>query len=245
MIIPVIMAGGAGTRMWPASRKALPKQFAPLLGGDTLFQQTVKRLSDPRFDRPCVISAEECRFIARDQMGAAGASNVLHLVEPVARNTAAAVLTAALAHRDQPEAVLLISPSDHVISDEVGFHAAVDLGRDAAAEGEVVCFGVFPTHPSSAYGYLQVDRGSDAKVQKVTEFIEKPDAAAATNCWAGATRSGMRGSSCCGLMWRLSCSKPMRRICCRPVMGASALGGGPWLPPAESRCVQTLPRHRL
>ncbi|MEC8295332.1 MAG: mannose-1-phosphate guanylyltransferase/mannose-6-phosphate isomerase [Pseudomonadota bacterium] len=180
MIIPVIMAGGTGTRMWPASRKALPKQFAPLLGGDTLFQQTVKRLSDPRFDRPCVISAEECRFIARDQMGAAGASNVLHLVEPVARNTAAAVLTAALAHRDQPEEVLLISHSDHVISDEAGFHAAVDLGRDAAAEGEVVCFGVFPTHPSSAYGYLQVDRGSDAKVQKVNEFIEKPDAAAAT-----------------------------------------------------------------
>lgn len=180
MIIPVIIAGGTGTRMWPASRRALPKQFAPLLGGNTLFQDTLMRLSGERFDAPCVISNEECRFIARDQMGAVGIHDARHIVEPLSRNTAAAVLTAALAHQSQPDAVMLISPADHVIRDTAAFEAALDVAMPRAEAGEVVCFGVIPTHPSTAYGYLQVDRGSDASVQTVAEFVEKPDLATAT-----------------------------------------------------------------
>lgn len=179
MIIPVILAGGTGTRMWPVSRKANPKQFARILGEETLFQKTVRRLADDRYDRPCVVTSEDCRFIAQEQMIDAGTTNVLHLVEPVARNTAPAVLTAALAHRDQPDALLMICPSDHAVDDDAAFHAAMELAREPASGGEVVCFGVYPTGPSTAYGYLEADRGSDLKVQKVTSFTEKPDLATA------------------------------------------------------------------
>ena len=178
MITPVILCGGSGTRLWPASRKSYPKQFSPLLGPESLFQSTLKRLSGDGFDAPLVLTNSDFRFLATDQIEAMGMADARILIEPEGRNTGPAVLTAALTLEKTPDALMLVAPSDHVIADPIAFQAAVMAGAKAAADGQLVTFGAPPTRPETGYGYLELARKNPAAAKPVTlkGFTEKPDA---------------------------------------------------------------------
>ena len=173
-IHPVILSGGSGSRLWPWSRKACPKQFLKLVGDETLFQQTLKRLSSPLFGAPSVICNNDHRFLAAGQLQEAGMEPEAIVLEPVARNTAPAALTAALlAAREDPKRLVLLLPSDHVIQDEEGFARSIAAGIAAAEAGRIVTFGIAPDRPETGYGYIET-RG-DGAVLDVTRFVEKPD----------------------------------------------------------------------
>ena len=177
-ITPVLMAGGSGTRLWPVSRKSFPKQFAALVGDETLFQASARRLSGAGFSAPVVMTNADFRFIVAEQLDQIGATAAAVVIEPSGRNTAPAILAAALmAARDDPDALLLVAPSDHVIPDAAAFRAAVDVGAGPAAQGRIVTFGIAPDRAETGYGYLEVDgsAGDDA-VLPLTRFVEKPDA---------------------------------------------------------------------
>ncbi len=175
-ITPVILCGGSGTRLWPLSRKALPKQFVPLLGGKSLLCMTLER-GRALSPTPLVIASEEHRFLVQEAAHSAGVQATV-LLEPVARNTAAAMALAAI--HSAPDALLLYLPADHHIPDAALFCATVAQGVDAAQAGHIVTFGVTPSHPSTAYGYLQqgeaLGQGAASQVQR---FVEKPAAAQA------------------------------------------------------------------
>ncbi len=178
-IHPVILSGGAGTRLWPLSRALYPKQFMALAGEASLLQQTAARVADPlRFAAPLIVSNDEHRFVVAEQLRAQGISPSGILLEPVARNTAPAACAAALrlAERD-PAALLLLLPSDHYIADCEGFLQAVARAAAAAAEGWLVTFGVPPERPETGYGYIRKARalsGLDG-CHRVARFVEKPD----------------------------------------------------------------------
>lgn len=180
-IIPVLLCGGSGTRLWPLSRKSYPKQFSKLIGDHSLFQSSVLRCSGPQFAAPLILSNSDFRFIVTEQMFAIGCDPAAILIEPDARNTAPAVLAAAyhVAATD-PDAVLLISPSDHVIPDARAFAAAVARGMDPVMRGDLVTFGITPDRAETGYGYLELGEApqSDSPVA-LTSFVEKPDAARA------------------------------------------------------------------
>lgn len=177
MIIPVILAGGSGTRLWPVSRKAFPKQFTALLGNESLFQATARRLSGGAYDPPTILTNADFRFIVAEQLDAIGLGAGRILIEPEGKNTAPAILTAALAHAATPDAVLLVAPSDHVIKDEAAFAAAVKAGARAASAGQLVTFGIRPTRPETGYGYLEIEEGIETAgpvAQRLKSFLEKP-----------------------------------------------------------------------
>lgn len=175
-IAPVVLCGGNGTRLWPLSRKALPKQFAPLLGAKSLLQLTLERLKHLNSEITCVAS-EEHRFLVHESVAAAGVKG-WQLLEPVARNTAAAMALAALLK--EPDELLLFAPADHHIPDAEQFASTVLKGIPAALAGQIVTFGVVPTFPSTAYGYIQQGTTLDDVVDNnavachVSAFIEKP-----------------------------------------------------------------------
>ena len=179
-IHPLILAGGSGTRLWPLSRKSYPKQFAPLIGGTSLFQQSLTRLCPPGFAAPVVVTGDAFRFIVTEQMMAAGVNPGAILIEPEGRNTAPAILAAALhLAATDARALMLIAPSDHVIPDADAFRAAVEAGRAAAEAGRIVTFGIRPTAPETGYGWLELPPGGGDGPQDLTRFVEKPDAATA------------------------------------------------------------------
>ena len=186
MIFPVILCGGSGTRLWPTSRKGYPKQFSRLLGEESLFQASLRRLSGPGFAEPVVITGADFRFIAAEQLSEIGVEKARILLEPCARNTAPAVLAAALALEDQPDALMLVAPSDHVINDADAFRAAIAAGEAAAAAGKLVTFGITPDRPETGYGYLELPGApGDAPVATdLVRFVEKPDAATAAEMLA-------------------------------------------------------------
>ncbi len=173
-IHPVILCGGSGTRLWPLSRKTYPKQFAPLLGENSLYQATLLRSSGPKFAPPLVMTAEDFRFMAIEQAEAIGLMDARVVVEPMARDTAPAILAAALMLEDRPDDLMLVMPSDHIMQDPEAFQAAIGIACEAAGEGALVTFGVTPDHPETGYGYLQL-AGSPDGVTSVTKFTEKPD----------------------------------------------------------------------
>lgn len=175
LLHPVILCGGSGTRLWPSSRKAYPKQFVPLLGENSLYQGTLARFSAPGFAAPLIMTGEDFRFLAVEQAEATGLSDARVVVEPVGRDTAPAILAAALMLEDTPNDLMLVAPSDHVMSDIAAFHAAIETGRAAAEDGAIVTFGIAPDRPETAYGYLQL-AGRPSGVTTVTKFTEKPDA---------------------------------------------------------------------
>lgn len=175
---PVILCGGSGTRLWPSSRKAYPKQFAPLLGKNSLYQGTLQRFTGEGFAAPLVMTGEDFRFMAVEQAEAIGLSDARVVVEPVGRDTAPAILAAALMLEDTPDDLMLVAPSDHVMADLGAFHAAIRKGRVAAEDGALVTFGVTPDRPETGYGYLQL-AGRPEGVTTVTKFTEKPDEATA------------------------------------------------------------------
>jgi len=174
-ILPVLLCGGSGTRLWPLSRKAFPKQFVPLINGKSLLQLTLERVKhiSPQMQ---TVASDEHRFLVQEAAEAAGVS-ARHLLEPVARNTAPAMAVAAL--NAQPDQLLLFAPADHHIPDAQAFAALIQKGVPTAQAGWIVTFGVLPTIPSTAYGYIQQGKKRDEHSHTVARFIEKPDAASA------------------------------------------------------------------
>ncbi|MCU1044147.1 mannose-1-phosphate guanylyltransferase/mannose-6-phosphate isomerase [Stenotrophomonas maltophilia] len=178
-IQPVILSGGSGTRLWPLSREAYPKQFLPLAGELTMLQATWQRVAPLAARGPLVIANEEHRFVAAEQLQQVGAEPAAIILEPVGRNTAPAIAVAALeATRDGADALLLVLPSDHVITDEAAFRSAVQAAASAADAGKLVTFGIVPTGPETGYGYIKAADGQG--VRAVERFVEKPDLETAT-----------------------------------------------------------------
>ncbi len=179
-ITPVLLCGGSGTRLWPLSRKSYPKQFTELVGEESLFQASARRLSGPGYAAPLVITGADFRFIATEQLAATGIAGGTVLIEPEGRNTAPAVLAAALwLARKDPEALMLVAPSDHVIPDPAAFRAAVEAGRAAAEAGTLVTFGIAPDRPETGYGYLELAAAPNGGPVPLQRFVEKPDLATA------------------------------------------------------------------
>ena len=179
-MIPVILSGGSGTRLWPISRKTHPKQFWPLVSDVSMLQETCKRTAAIAERDPVVICNEEHRFFVAQQLQEAGYQNPDILLEPVGRNTAPAAAIAALhlleAHRDP---VLLILPADHVIQDLAAFHQAVRQGERLANQGHLVTFGIVPGYPETGYGYIQAGEPLEEGANRIDRFVEKPDQATA------------------------------------------------------------------
>ena len=180
----VLLSGGSGTRLWPLSREAYPKQFLPLAGEDSMLQATWLRVAPIAPSAPpIVIANEEHRFLAAEQLRLVGVLNPAIVLEPVGRNTAPAIAAAALqamAAGDDP--LLLVLPSDHVVRDAEAFRAAVRAASPAAERGALVTFGIVPTAPETGFGYIQAEAGQAAPgegVRKVLRFVEKPDAGTA------------------------------------------------------------------
>lgn len=179
-IVPVVLSGGSGSRLWPLSRSHYPKQFLSLIGDKSLLVQALERIAPHYgYELPIVIANEDHRFIINKQTEEAGLSVEDILLEPVGRNTAPAVLVAALqAAERNPDALLLFLASDHVIIDTPGFHNAVQKASVAAEQGNLCCFGMTPTAPETGYGYIAQGaaiNGTDS-CYKVDSFREKPDA---------------------------------------------------------------------
>ena len=180
VVQPVILCGGSGTRLWPLSRKSFPKQFVPLIGDKSLLQLTlerVARLGGVAAVEVLCVASEEHRYLVLEAMQAAGVGGAV-ILEPVARNTAAAMALAAL--RAQPGQWLLFCPADHHIPDAAAFAAMVEQGKSAAGQGAIVSFGIKPSYPSTAYGYIEQGMlRSDSRSYSVARFIEKPSLAKA------------------------------------------------------------------
>jgi mannose-1-phosphate guanylyltransferase/mannose-6-phosphate isomerase len=181
-IRPVILSGGAGTRLWPASRDSLPKQFLKLLGPHSTLQEAIKRVADPAlFDKPIIITQRDYRFLVREQIEEIGAKAEI-VLEPARRDSGPAVAAAAgIAAADEAEALVLALAADHVVRDPRLFVAAIRAARTAAANGRIVAFGIRPDHAATGYGYIRpgamLDDASPAHT--IDAFVEKPDAATA------------------------------------------------------------------
>jgi mannose-1-phosphate guanylyltransferase/mannose-6-phosphate isomerase len=200
LVVPVILCGGAGTRLWPVSREKMPKQFVPLIGTSSTFQQVLDRVTrEGLFAPPMIVTNSEFRFVVAEQARSRGVKATI-ILEPQRRDSAAAIAAAAeLAITMDPGAILLVVAADHLIPDTDEFAAAVRAALPAAAAGAIVTFGVKPTYPASSYGYIRAQPEEDGSpVRKVAAFIEKPDAATAARYVAD------------GYLWNAatSCSAP-------------------------------------
>jgi len=175
-ITPVILCGGSGSRLWPLSRKSYPKQFVPLVGNKTLFQNSSERLTGKQFKNPVIVTNSDYRFIVTEQLQEIGIDPGAILIEPEGRNTAPAILAAALyEYRENPDAILVVAPSDHVINDINAFQLAIDEAYKVALDGQLVTFGIKPTHPETGYGYLELSKNTSAQAVPLKAFVEKPD----------------------------------------------------------------------
>ncbi|WP_438381206.1 mannose-1-phosphate guanylyltransferase/mannose-6-phosphate isomerase [Asaia sp. BMEF1] len=178
-IVPVILSGGSGSRLWPISRRSFPKQFWPLLSDRTLLQETALRGAGVGLGAPMIVCNAEHRFIISEQLREAGIKNAQVILEPIARNSAPAIAAAALLTAESnPDAVMWIMAADAAISDEEALRASLSAAVQAAIEGYIVTFGIHPTKPETGYGYIE--RGAEIhsieNVYHVSKFIEKPDA---------------------------------------------------------------------
>jgi mannose-1-phosphate guanylyltransferase/mannose-6-phosphate isomerase len=174
-IVPVILCGGVGSRLWPLSRKSLPKQFAPLLGDKSLFEAAVSRVDIEKFGNPITVTSSDHRFLVEKQLRDCGRSGTI-LLEPAGKNTAPAVFAAAhhvIKHIG--DALLLVMPSDHHIPDQDAFAKTVLAGCAAASDGAIVTFGVAPDRPETGYGYIELGDPTSACASTVKKFIEKPE----------------------------------------------------------------------
>lgn len=177
-IVPVVLAGGQGTRLWPMSRAARPKQFLPLTGETSLFQQTLLRVAREDIYAPAIVlTNNDYRFLVAEQAQEVGATLSGVLLEPVARNTAAAIAAAAVyaLEKHGPDAVLHVLPSDHAVVADEGYWAAVGEAAEAARRGRLVTFGINPTSPETGYGYIEGGEPISGAIRQVARFVEKPD----------------------------------------------------------------------
>lgn len=183
IVHPVLLAGGSGTRLWPLSRKSYPKQFAKLMGENSLFQASAQRLSGTGFAAPVVLTGADYRFVVTEQLAAVEIAPADILIEPEGRNTAPAILAAALSLAARaPDALMLVAPSDHVIPDAAAFRAAVQSATSDAQKGQLVTFGIRPDRAETGYGWLEMSSPSAdfaPKPQPLKGFVEKPDHATA------------------------------------------------------------------
>lgn len=187
-LVPVILSGGSGTRLWPMSRQLYPKQFIPLIGDQSLFQKTLQRVAGlSGRESPITVCNEEHRFMAAEQLRQAGEDGAQIMLEPAGRNTAPAIAVAALEVLERyGDGVMLVLPADHLVADRDAFHKAAADGMKAASEGKLVTFGIVPDRPETGYGYIREgDRaevtGAEGPVFKVAAFVEKPDQTTARN----------------------------------------------------------------
>lgn len=179
-ITPVILCGGSGTRLWPVSRKGFPKQFIELIGEGSLFQQSSARLSGAGFGAPLIVTNSDFRFIATQQLADANIDPGAVLIEPEARNTAPALLAAAIVQaQTDANAIMLAAPSDHYITKAEPFRATVCAAVEAAKAGQIVTFGITPDRPETGYGYLQMGEGQKHGAVPLKQFVEKPELAEA------------------------------------------------------------------
>jgi mannose-1-phosphate guanylyltransferase/mannose-6-phosphate isomerase len=180
LIHPVLLCGGSGTRLWPLSRKLHPKQFVNLLGEESLFQSSARRLSGTGFAPPSVVSGSDFRFMVIEQLAGVEIAPQQILIEPSARNTAAAICAAAVAiDAKNGDSLMLVAPSDHVIPDAEGFKEAVRAAVPTARAGQIVTFGIRPDRAETGYGWLELTtRASEVTPpapQTLGSFVEKPD----------------------------------------------------------------------
>jgi len=177
MIIPVILSGGSGTRLWPLSRKQYPKQYLPLVGDNTMLQETILRLNGlDNLADPIIVCNADHRFLVAEQCQHIDIASPTILLEPVGRNTAPAIAAAALQSLKQTDdAVLLVLSADHVIQDVEVFHQAINIACQQAQEGKLATFGIVPTDANTGYGYIKSSVDSNNGAHKVEEFVEKPD----------------------------------------------------------------------
>lgn len=181
-IVPVVLAGGQGTRLWPMSRAARPKQFLPLVDSTSLFQSTLSRVSDSSVYQPAiVVTNSEYRFIVAEQAAEQDSALAGILLEPVARNTAVAIAAAAAYAREKfgDSAILHVLPSDHLVTADQGYFLAIRQAAEAAAGGKLVTFGILPTHPETGFGYIKSSAQVGQGAASVETFVEKPERAKA------------------------------------------------------------------
>lgn len=235
-MLPIILSGGSGTRLWPLSRGLFPKQFLPLVGETTMLQATLARLDGiAACLQPLIVCNEEHRFIVAEQLRQAKVAASAILLEPVARNTAPAIAVAALrAVQGGDDPLLLVLAADHVIADVEAFHAAVALAQQAAEAGALVTFGIVPTVPETGYGYIERGRNSEwgmgnkipIGTYPVSRFVEKPDLATAEDYVASGRylwNSGMFMFRASVLIEELTKFSPEIVAACRAALdGASA-----------------------
>jgi mannose-1-phosphate guanylyltransferase/mannose-6-phosphate isomerase len=178
-IVPVIICGGAGSRLWPASREAFPKQFIALIGEESMFQKTLARVKGPMFAPPVIVTHADFRFLVASQMLQMGMQGDM-LLEPARRDSGPAIAAAAaFVQSRHPGATMVVLPSDHIVMETGAFEAAVKAGAAAAGDGRIVTFGMIPDHPATGYGYIQPGVPTHEGVRAVERFVEKPDAGTA------------------------------------------------------------------
>ena len=171
-IIPIILCGGDGQRLWPLSRSSFPKQFHQLIGEHTLFQQSVLRLTSPQ--KPVIVTGEKYRFVVRQQLQAIDQDDADVIIEPSKRNTAPSILVAACHINDyNPHGIMLIMPSDHYIPNSASLNETIKRASTEIESGQIICFGIKPDRPETGYGYIDT-KNEDGFIKRVNQFIEKP-----------------------------------------------------------------------
>ena len=175
-IVPVILSGGSGTRLWPLSSKQYPKQYLPLIGKNTMLQETILRLNGlSDVDDPIIVCNIDHRFLVLEQCQQINIKNPTILLEPIGRNTAPAIAAAALQVLDDKDKVLLVLSADHIIQNIDAFHQAIKIANLHAQKGRLVTFGIVPNDANTEYGYIKFSKSKDCNAYTVEEFVEKPN----------------------------------------------------------------------
>lgn len=223
-MIPVILSGGSGTRLWPLSRGQYPKQFLPLVTHHTMLQETVLRLAGlSELKAPIAVCNENHRFMMAEQLWEIGVKPAAIVLEPVGKNTAPAVAVAALT-AGSDEDVLLVLPADHVIADKEAFQLAVAQARRLAEQGLLVTFGIVPTQPETGYGYIKRAKSKHGEAYHVSAFVEKPNLATATEYLQSGHylwNSGMFAFTAGSFIRELEKFNPLMLAICRQALNAA------------------------